>query len=375
MTTGRPQGRGEGGCFVVPVFLPHEGCPHRCVFCNQHALSRPSSGRPPAREWLAAAIDFLRFRGTRRTRSEIAFYGGTFLGLSGKRLRELLFEAAALAREQRLDGIRFSTRPDSVSEATLSILADYPVSTVELGAQSMSDAVLRESSRGHTADDTVKASALLKSRGYRVGLQLMVGLPGDDDERLAQTGRRVAALAPDFVRIYPTVVLAGSELEGRYRSGRYHPLSLDRAVELSAGLYRYFRSRRIPVARTGLQATRDLDPGGGAVVAGPHHPAFGQLVQSACFHAAVFAALRQAPIAGSSVRFLVHPRSLARLRGHRSKTVERLKTEFGWGRVTVGADESLPEDAVLLPGGRLVRVYESSGAEAPAGRTLLKDLS
>jgi histone acetyltransferase (RNA polymerase elongator complex component) len=369
-----PPDREAGGCFVVPVFLPHAGCPHRCVFCNQNTLARPSSGRPPAQDWRAAAVDFLRFRGTRRTRSEIAFYGGTFLGLPGQRLRELLAEAAALVREHRLDGIRFSTRPDSVSEATLAIVADYPVATIELGVQSMSDAVLQESGRGHTAADTEQAVALLQRRGYRVGLQLMVGLPGDDDERLAETGRRIAALAPDFIRIYPTLVLSGSELEGRFRAGRYHPLSLERAVELSAGLYRLFRTRRIPVARTGLQATRDLDPGG-AVVAGPHHPAFGQLVQSACFHAAVFAALRQAPIAGSSVRFLVHPCSLARLRGHRSKTVERLKTEFGWGRVTVGTDQSLPEDAVLLPGGRLVRVYESSGAEAPAGRTVLKDLS
>ena len=369
-----PPDREAEGCFVVPVFLPHAGCPHRCVFCNQNTLARPSSGRPPAQDWRAAAVDFLRFRGTRRTRSEIAFYGGTFLGLPGQRLRELLAEAAALVREHRLDGIRFSTRPDSVSEATLAIVADYPVATIELGVQSMSDAVLQESGRGHTAADTEQAVALLQRRGYRVGLQLMVGLPGDDDERLAETGRRIAALAPDFIRSYPTLVLAGSELEGRFRAGRYHPLSLERAVELSAGLYRLFRARRIPVARTGLQATRDLDPGG-AVVAGPHHPAFGQLVQSACFRAALFAALRQAPIAGASVRLLVHPRSLARLRGHRGETVERLKADFGWGRVAVGADESLPEDAVLLPGGRMVRVYESSGAETPAGRRGLKDLS
>jgi histone acetyltransferase (RNA polymerase elongator complex component) len=369
-----PTAREAGGCFVVPVFLPHAGCPHRCVFCNQNTLARPSPGRPPSQDWRTAAVDFLRFRGARRTRSEIAFYGGTFLGLPGQRLRELLAEAAALVREHRLDGIRFSTRPDSVSEATLAIVADYPVSTVELGAQSMSDAVLQESGRGHTAEDTEQAVDLLQRRGYRVGLQLMVGLPGDDDERLAETGRRIAALAPDFIRIYPTLVLAGSELEARFRTGRYHPLSLDRAVELSAALYRFFRASRIPVARTGLQATRDLDPGG-AVVAGPHHPAFGQLVQSACFRAALFAALRQAPIAGASVRLLVHPRSLTRLRGHRGETVERLKAEFGWGQVTVGADENLPEDAVLLPGGRMVRVYESSGAEALAGRRRLKDPS
>jgi histone acetyltransferase (RNA polymerase elongator complex component) len=369
-----PPDREVEGCFVVPVFLPHAGCPHRCVFCNQNTLARPSPGRLPAQDWRAAAVDFLRFRGSRRTRTEIAFYGGTFLGLPEQRLRELLAEAAALVREHRLDGIRFSTRPDSVSETTLAIVADYPVSTIELGVQSMSDAVLQESGRGHTAADTEQAVALLQRRGYRVGLQLMVGLPGDSDDRLGETCRRIAALAPDFIRIYPTLVLSGSDLEARFRAGRYCPLSLDRAVDLSAGVYRFFRACRIPVARTGLQATRDLDPGG-AVVAGPHHPAFGQLVQSACFRAAVFAALRQAPVAGASVRLLVHPRSLTRLRGHRGETIEQLKSEFGWGRVTVGADEGLPEDAVLLPGGRMVRVYESSGAAALAGRRRLKDPS
>ncbi len=361
--TPSPPARGGGGCFVVPVFLPHEGCPHRCVFCNQHALARASSDQPPGMGWQAAAEDFLRFRGTARSRSEIAFYGGTFLGLPEQRLRELLAEAAALVRRERLDGIRFSTRPDSVTDATLAVMADYPILTVELGAQSMSDTVLQESGRGHTAEDTVKAVTRLRERGYHVGLQLMVGLPGEDADGLDETGRRITLLAPDFVRIYPTLVLAGSELERRFREGRYQPLSLDHAVALTAKLYRFFRAHRIPVVRTGLQATRDLAPGG-TVIAGPHHPAFGQLVQSACFREALLAALRQAPIPGASPTMRVHPRSLSRLRGHRNETVDRLKTEFGWQRVGVEPDDGLPEDVILLAGGRIVHVYTASGANA-----------
>jgi histone acetyltransferase (RNA polymerase elongator complex component) len=347
----------------VPVFLPHEGCPHRCVFCNQHALARASSDPPPGVSWQAAAADFLRFRGPARSSSEIAFYGGTFLGLPERRLRELLAEAAALVRRERLDGIRFSTRPDSVTDATLAILDDYPVLTVELGAQSMSDPVLREAGRGHTSEDTVKAVTRLRECGYQVGLQLMVGLPGEDADGLAETGRRIALLAPDFVRIYPTLVLAGSELEMRFREDRYQPLSLDRAVALTATLYRFFRANGIPVVRTGLQATRDLAPGG-AVVAGPYHPAFGQLVQSACFREALLAALRQTPMAAASPSLRVHPRSLARLRGHRNETVERLKTEFGWQRVGVEPDGGLPEDVILLADGRSVHVYTASDANA-----------
>ena len=358
-----PPARGEGGCFVVPVFLPHEGCPHRCVFCNQHALARASSDPPPGVSWQAAAADFLRFRGPARSRSEIAFYGGTFLGLPERRLRELLAEAAALVRRERLDGIRFSTRPDSVTDATLAILDEYPVLTVELGAQSMSDPVLREAGRGHTSEDTVKAVTRLRERGYHVGLQLMVGLPGEDADGLAETGRRIALLAPDFVRIYPTLVLAGSELERRFREDRYQPLSLDHAVALTAKLYRFFRANGIPVVRTGLQATRDLAPGG-VVVAGPYHPAFGQLVQSACFREALLAALRQTPMAAASPSLRVHPRSLARLRGHRNETVDRLKTEFGWQRVGVEPDGGLPEDVILLADGRSVHVYTASDADA-----------
>ena len=294
----RPAGR--GGCFIVPVFLPHDGCPHRCVFCNQHALARAVERSSAGYlGWQAAADGLPAVPRHCTLRSEIAFYGGTFLGLPERRLRELLADAAALVRRERLDGIRFSTRPDSVTDATLAILADYPVLTVELGAQSMSDPVLRESGRGHTAEDTVKAVTRLREHGYRVGLQLMVGLPGEDADGLAETGRRIALLAPDFVRIYPTLVLAGSELERRFREDRYQPLSLDRAVALTARLYRFFRANGIPVVRTGLQATPDLAPGG-AVVAGPHHPAFGQLVQSACFREALLAALRQTPIAAAS---------------------------------------------------------------------------
>jgi histone acetyltransferase (RNA polymerase elongator complex component) len=358
MIAGR-RASGRGGCFVVPVFLPHAGCPHRCVFCNQHTLARATHDHVPSADWRTAATDFLRFRGPGRSRSEIAFYGGTFLGLPERQARELLADAAGIVRQQHLDGIRLSTRPDSVSDETLSILSDFPVVTVELGVQSMSDPVLREAGRGHTAEDTVTAVARLRQRGYRVGLQIMVGLPGEGEEGLAETGRRVAELAPDFVRIYPTLVLAGSELDRWYRAGRYQPLPLDRAVALTAGLYRIFRAHRIAVVRTGLQATRDLAPGL-SITAGPHHPAFGELVQAACFQEALLAVLRREPLPGPAVVLRTHPRDVSRVRGHRNATVALLKREFGWKQVGVESDERLARDAIALPDGRVVRVYRDA---------------
>jgi histone acetyltransferase (RNA polymerase elongator complex component) len=347
-------------CFIVPVFLPHAGCPHRCVFCDQQTLAGADHDPASGADWRDTASDFLRFRAARRTAGEIAFYGGTFLGLPEHEMRALLTDATAIVRRERLDGIRFSTRPDSVTDGVLDIIADYPVVTVELGAQSMSDGVLRQSGRGHTAQDTVDAVGRLRARGYRVGLQIMVGLPGEDADEPAETGRRIAALAPDFVRIYPTLVLAGSELELRYREGRYRPLTLGEAVTLTAGLYRFFRERRIPVVRTGVQATRDLAPGA-AVISGPFHPAFGELVQSACYRQALAVALRRMPPAGPTLVLRVHPCGVSRLRGHRNETIALLEGEFGWTHVRVEPDARLPEDAVALPDGRLVRIYDAAG--------------
>lgn len=357
----RAEPNAAGRPFVIPVFLPHAGCPQRCVFCNQQAIAR--SEHAPARgpDWRPAASDFLRFRSPGRTRSELAFYGGTFLGMPPQSLTPLLQEAAAFVRREGLDGIRFSTRPDSVSPDTLALIADHPVTTVELGAQSMSDRVLEQSGRGHTAADTASALRRLRERGYRVGLQVMVGLPGETSAELAETARAVAALAPDFVRIYPTLVLAGSALERLFREGRYRPLNLEEAVALTAGVYRYWRARGIAVVRTGLQPTRDLAPGA-AVVAGPHHPAFGELVQSVCFREALRAALRRQPVSGAAVRLRVHPRDVSRVRGQRNAALTGLKREFGWTAVTVAADACLTPETIALPDGRLVRVYGEPGA-------------
>jgi histone acetyltransferase (RNA polymerase elongator complex component) len=364
------QARGGRGCFIVPVFLPHAGCPHRCVFCDQQMLARSDHDRSPGADWKSAAVDFLRFRGSRRSAAEIAFYGGTFLGLPARRIRELLGDAAEIVKAEGLDGIRFSTRPDSVSDRTLDLISDFPVVTVELGAQSMSDAVLRESGRGHTAEDTRDAVARLKLRGYRVGLQVMVGLPAESLDRVAETARGVAALAPDFARIYPTLVLAGSELERMFLSGGYRPLTLAEAVSLAGGLYRFFRAGRIAVVRTGLQPTRDLTPGA-AVTAGPHHPAFGHLVQSACFREALLDELSQASVEPGALR--AHPRSISCLRGHRNETLSVLKAEYGWSCPVVEPDPGLPEDAIALPGGRIVWVYDRPGSDfrpvgVPPGR-------
>ena len=342
--------------FIVPVFIPHAGCPQRCVFCNQTAITGRTEAVPDVEALLADADRFLRFRSRRPRVVQIAFFGGNFLGLPAERIQSLLSTTRQWMQTAEVNGIRFSTRPDTVNPKTMGLIADFPVQTVELGAQSMNDDVLRLSRRGHTAADSSGAVELLRAGGYEVGLQIMVGLPGDDRERLMETGRRIADLNPDFVRIYPTVVLAGSVLESWYRMDRYRPLTVAEAVALTAPLYRFFRQMDIPVIRTGLQPTQDLMTNG-AVVAGPLHPAFGHLVQSACFLEAARNALLRIPISTRVLEIRVHPRSVARMRGLKNANGEALRGEFGFSNVNVRPTAEIPEDALALPNDDLVSVY------------------
>jgi histone acetyltransferase (RNA polymerase elongator complex component) len=204
----------------------------------------------------------------------------------------------------------------------------------------MNDRVLTLARRGHTASDSAMAMARLKEAGYRIGAQLMVGLPGDDDALSLASGEAIARLAPDFVRIYPTLVLRGSRLAVAYRRGRYAPWPLERCVATVKHLYYLFQARGIPVIRMGLQASADLEDGQ-AVLAGPYHPAFGHLVLSEVFLDRASTSLSQAPAAGEAVRLRVHPRSVACLRGHKNRNLEALRRRFGLRDIQVLADERL----------------------------------
>jgi histone acetyltransferase (RNA polymerase elongator complex component) len=343
--------------FIVPVLIPNAGCPHRCVFCNQAAITGRGGALPESGDWRTRVREFLRFRGRRQGISQIAFFGGNFLGLHEDRILAMLTGASEYIRKKELNGIRFSTRPDTVNRKTLGLLSAFPVQTVELGAQSMDETVLKLSRRGHTAADTAAAVEMLKDAGYKVGLQVMAGLPGDDAARLMETGRRIVELKPDFVRIYPTVVLAESMLETWYHAGRYQPLETEAAVKQTMPLYRLFRQQGIPVIRTGLQPTEELTTGG-AVVAGPFHPAFGHLVQSACFLDAARNALRRMSVSGQLLEIRVHPRSLSRMRGMKNENCEALKQEFGFSEVDVLPDAEIQEEETIeFPDGSIVPVY------------------
>lgn len=337
---------------IIPVFVPHGGCPHRCVFCNQSVITGASGAELNPEELQRQVNDFLA--GCRQTSrpSQIAFYGGNFLGLPSSKKNGLLSTAARLVSEKKVDGIRFSTRPDTIDSHSLAQLSEYPVQTIEIGVQSMDDRVLELSRRGHTAADTVRAADLVKESGFQLGLQIMTGLPGDHEDIALETARQAASLCPDFIRIYPTVVVTGSRLAAWHRDGSYTPWPLDRAVSLVMRILLFFQERKIPVIRMGLQASEDLREGD-TILAGPYHPSFGHLVYTRVFlEKATKLLTARAGEEGDSglmdVVLRVHPRSESRLRGMKNENLGTLKKRFGLNTLTIERDGNLPVDEIQL---------------------------
>jgi histone acetyltransferase (RNA polymerase elongator complex component) len=336
--------------FIIPIFIPHAGCPHRCVFCNQSSITGVRAKKRTSKDIRDQIVAFLKFKTARRNKVQIAFFGGNFLGMPADEIKRLLAEAAEYVKTGRVNSIRFSTRPDTIDRQRLDLIKNSPVTTIELGVQSMDERVLSITNRGHSAPDTETAIQYLKELNYEVGIQLMVGLPGDSPERLMASARRVARLKPDFIRIYPTVVLAGSPLAAGYRKGDFVPLSLDEAVSQTKHLYLLFKSKNIRVIRMGLQASQDLE-NGSTILAGPYHPAFGHLVYSEIFLDLAMAQIESSALNAESISIRVNPGNVSKLRGLRNRNIEILKKKFGFESVAIRPDDTLAEDQLKV--GRL----------------------
>ena len=332
--------------FIIPIFLPHAGCPHRCVFCNQALISGVRS-KISAIDVRSAVESFLKYKSARHEIVQIAFFGGNFLGIEIDEIKRLLAEAVAFVKAGRVNSIRFSTRPDTIDRLRLELIQNFPVATVELGVQSMDDRVLQKAKRGHTSADTQRAVQQLREFDYEIGVQLMVGLPGDDPGRLLAPARRVAELKPDFIRIYPTVVVADSPLAKLYTAGRYTPLSLKDAVVQVKALYLFFTRKKIRVIRMGLQATADLQKGS-TILAGPYHPAFGQLVFSEVFLDRAISAINSVNPKGDAIALYVHPRSVSKMRGQKNENIKKLREKFHFQSIKIVADECLKEDQLKV---------------------------
>jgi len=312
---------------IIPLFVPHAGCPHQCVFCDQHRISGAQSPATP--ELLVRTVEAALPRCG--DGAELAFYGGSFTAIEATAQKALLEAAQPYLAEGRLSALRCSTRPDAIDAAVIARLRRYGVATVELGCQSMDDTVLRAAGRGHTAVDSVRAIGLLQAAGLRVIAQMMTGLPGDTPQRAVATAEAIAALRPDGVRIYPTVVVRDTPLSTLFRRGDYRPQTTEEAVTLCAALWELFRVRDIPVLRVGLNPTDGLAD---SVLAGPYHPAFGELVLSRMFLDRARRVLE--PLRGADEAMLyVAPQNVSRMVGQHRCNLRTLTEEFSIGTLKI----------------------------------------
>ena len=262
---------------MIPFFIPHVGCPHVCTFCNQSRITEVSGIGYLTPEYITSTIKDYVGESKSDKYWEVCFYGGSFSAINQDLQRQLLVPAYEALKEGRIDGIRCSTRPDAVSDSQLELLCSYGMKTIELGVQSMDDTVLSLAKRGHTSNDVKLAVKQLRKFGFTVGLQLLAGLLGDSWDTIIKTAVEISQLQPDFVRIYPVLVIENTELAEQYKTGIYEPLSLELALQYCSFLKTWFESHQINVIRTGLQSTEELDAGH-SLLAGPYEPAMGELV-------------------------------------------------------------------------------------------------
>ena len=304
---------------IVPIFVPHAGCPCRCVFCNQRTIAGQTQRmtRARAQAIIAQALTVL----PNGSAPQVAFYGGSFTAIPVEEQEALLAVTDEYRRDGRISSVRVSTRPDAIDDAVLVRMRAHGVTTIELGAQSMLDSVLAQAQRGHTAADTVRASRLIQQAGISLILQTMAGLPGDTRETVYQTAEAVAALKPDGVRIYPVAVLPDTALYKLWQAGQYQPLTVETAAVWCADMLEVFQREHIPVIRVGLNPTEELNT---AVAAGAYHPAMGELAYSELWYRRLHAQLE----AGADGTLVVPSRELSRAIGHKKCNLLRLRRDF-----------------------------------------------
>ena len=258
----------------ISIFVPHIGCPNKCSFCNQRYITGVFNA-PNAADVEKAVITAVNSKKYDPKTTEIAFFGGSFTAINRNYMISLLEAASSFVKIGLASGIRISTRPDAIDDEILMLLKEYCVTAVELGAQSLNDRVLKLNNRGHSANDVVRASSLIKKHGFELGLQIMTGLYADDNDSLERTAKKIIEIKPDTVRIYPTIVLKDTDLAALYLDNKYKPQTLNEAVKMASKLYLMFVGAGIKVIRLGLHSI-EAD----AYIAGPWHPAFSELCQS-----------------------------------------------------------------------------------------------
>ena len=317
--------------YIIPIFVPHLGCPNDCIFCNQKSISGQKNNmtKEKAKKIIDEYLENIKNEDDKTV--EIAFFGGSFTAIEKEKQEELLKLAYGYIEAGKVESIRISTRPDCIDKETLKRLKKYKVKTIELGVQSANDYILKRSNRGHTFEDVKKASRMIRWNGFKLGHQMMVGLPESTRIDEINTAKALVKLKPKMVRIYPVLVVKNTELEKEYEEGKYEPLSVVQAVEVCKEIVRIFADKKVDIIRIGLQSTDEIaEPGtkNSEVVAGPYHPAFRQLVESAMWYDAIVAKIKRLNVKVKEVEVSVNPIDSNNVIGHKKENVQKLKDTY-----------------------------------------------
>ena len=330
--------------YIIPIFVPHLGCPNNCTFCNQKRISGQT--KMVTAQDVKDTIDFFlkNFRDDYKY-VEVAFFGGSFTAIDEKTQVELLEAVQEYIQDKKVNSIRISTRPDCIDKEILKRMKKYHVKTIELGVQSTNNYILKRCKRGHTYEDTKKASKLIRRYGFILGHQMMVGLPESTKQDEINTAKELIRLRPKIVRIYPVLVIKDTELADEYERGDYTPLTVGQAVERCKEIVDLFNRNKINVIRVGLQNTEEItDPGTekSSVIAGPYHPAFRQLVESSMWYDSIVNKIKKVNAKVKKVKIIANDVNVNNIIGHKKENIEKLKDVYDVEVVIEKSEEIKP---------------------------------
>lgn len=342
--------------YIIPIFVPHLGCPNNCTFCNQKTISGQTKEVTP-KDVTETVQYYLSSFKEKNIYTEIAFFGGSFTGIEVEKQEALLQAAYEFIKCKKVNSIRVSTRPDYIDKDRLKLLKKYGVKTIELGVQSTNDYILKKCKRNHTFDDVKKASKLIRWHGFTLGHQMMVGLPDSTLLDELRTAKDLAKLKPKIMRIYPVLVLKGTELEKDYLDGTYFPLSVEQAVERCKELCYFFAKKKINVIRVGLQSTdtiSDLSKNEDSeVVAGPYHETFRQLVEASMNYDMIVKKIRSFNTKVKEVEIVTSPDNVNNVVGYKRENILKLKDYYDV-EAKVKQDEKMKKGKIDI---RVTKVY------------------
>lgn len=334
--------------YIIPIFVPHLGCPNDCTFCNQKKISgqKKNIASKDVQEIIEYYLNNFK---DRDKKVEVAFFGGSFTGIPKETQEELLSAAYTYIESGKVNSIRVSTRPDYINKDILKLLKKYGVKTIELGVQSTNNYILDKCRRGHSFNDVKKASKLIRRNRFDLGHQMMVGLPDSTKADEIKTAKDLIRLRPKMIRIYPVLVIKNTRLEEDFINGEYSPNTLEQAVETCAILLKMFKKKKIDVIRVGLQSTDEIcnpENEKSQVVAGPYHPAFRQLVESRIYYDEISKKIKSLNNKVKNISVLVNSKNINSFVGHKRENLERIKEIYNVN-IKIKQDDSVQDYKIV----------------------------